>query len=148
MGVKLKQGDVIFLDTSPLIYLIETHATHHVPVRSFLENCIRDRVHLVTSLITYIEVLTHPERLGRNDLTARYRMFLTNSEHLSIHPLNMQVADECVRIRANYGFKTPDALQLAVSRICGAGVILTNDVKWKKYRDGKVALVSELAAEG
>ena len=27
-------------------------------------------------------------------------------------------------------------------------IYLTNDVKWKKYRDGKVALVSELAAGG
>lgn len=147
MGVKLTQGDVVFLDTSPLIYLIEAHASFHAPVRSFVEECLRGHVHLVTSLITYIEVLSHPERLGRSDLTARYRMFLTNSKHLSIHPLNIQVADECVRIRARYGFKTPDAVQLAVSRICGASLVLTNDTEWKKYRDGNVVLVSELAAE-
>ena len=146
MDVNLERGSVVFLDTAPLIYLIEDHASFHAPVRSFVERCIRERIQLVTSLITYIEVLTHPERLGRSDLVARYRMFLTNSEQLAIHPLNIQVADECVRIRAAYGFKTPDAVQLAVSRVCGAGLILTNDEAWKRYRDGRVTLVSELQA--
>jgi predicted nucleic acid-binding protein len=142
--VAIERGSVVFLDTAPLVYLIETRGSFHAPVRAFFERCIRQRVQLVTSLITYIEVLTQPERLDRNDLAARYRMFLTNSEHLSIHPLNFQVADECIRIRATYGFKTPDAIQLAVSRVCGAGLILSNDAEWKKYRDGKVVLVSDL----
>ena len=144
MEIEIERGSVVFLDTAPLVYLIEAHGSFHAPVRSFVERCIQQRVQLVTSLITYIEVLTQPERLGRSDLAARYRMFLTNAEHLSIHPRNVQVADECVRIRAAYGFKTPDAIQLAVSRVCGAGLILSNDAEWKKYREGKVVLVADL----
>lgn len=146
--MRLEPGSVVFLDTAPIIYLIESHASLHQPVQALIEQCIRLRIHLVTSLITYIEVLTHPERLGRSDLAARYRMFLTNSEHLSIHPLNIQVADECVRIRAAYGFKTPDAIQLAVSRVCGANAIITNDAAWKKYKDTTITLVSELTGVG
>jgi predicted nucleic acid-binding protein len=142
--MKLNQESVVFLDTAPLVYLIENHGTLHQPVLAFIRQCIRDRVQLVTSLITYIEVLTHPERLGRSDLAARYRMFLTNSEHLSIHPINIQVADECVRIRAKYGFKTPDAIQLAVSHVCGASLVLTNDKDGKAYLQEQVVLVSEL----
>ncbi len=144
MGIKLDPGAVVFLDTAPLIYLIEGHGVFHAPIRAFIEECVRLRAHMVTSLITYIEVLTHPERLGRSDLAARYRMFLTNSENLSIHPLNVQVADECVRIRAALGFKTPDAIQLAVARVCGAEVLVTNDADWKRYCDSRVVLVSDL----
>ena len=143
MGMRLNPGGVIFLDTAPLIYLIEAQGPYHEPMRAFIESCVRNRVHLVTSMITYMEVLTQPERLGRSDLVAHYRMFLTNSEQLSIHPLNVHVADACVRIRAEYGFKTPDAIQLAVSQICGAELILTNDAEWKRFRDGNVALVSD-----
>ena len=144
MDVTAVPGTTVFLDTAPLIYLIEGHGRFHDPVRRFIARCLQDRVQLVTSLITYIEVLTHPERLGRSDLTTRYRMFLTNSEQLAIHPINIQVADESIRIRATYGFKSPDAIQLAVSRVCGADLILTNDMEWKRYEEGRVVLVSDL----
>ena len=144
MDLKLNAHTVVFWDTAPFIYLIEDHSDFCAPVRELVEECIRVRAQMVTSLITYIELLTHPERLGRTDLTARYRMFLTNSENLSIHPFNLRVADECIRIRAEYGFKTPDAIQLAVARACGASLLVTNDAAWKRCKDCNVTLVSEL----
>lgn len=144
MGLKLDADSVVFWDTAPFIYLIEGHGDFCVPVRELVAACTRVRAQMVTSLITYIEVLTHPERLGRTDLAARYRMFLTNSDNLSIHPFNFQVADECIRIRAKYGFKTPDAIQLAVARACGANLVVTNDADWKRCQDLNVVLVSEM----
>ena len=144
MDLKLDSQSVVFFDTAPFIYLIEGHSDFCAPVRELVAECIRVRAQMVTSLITYIEVLTHPERLGRTDLTARYRMFLTNSSNLSIHPINLQVADECVRLRAEYGFKTPDAIQLAVARVCGASFLVTNDLAWKRCPDCRVVVVSEL----
>ncbi|MDI9383422.1 MAG: PIN domain-containing protein [Verrucomicrobiota bacterium] len=144
MDLKLDAGAVVFLDTAPFIYLIEGHGDFCAPVRELIAECIRVRAQMVTSLITYIEVLTQPERMGRTDLAARYRMFLTNSEYLSIHPFNLQVADECVRIRAKNGFKTPDAIQLAVARACGASLLVTNDADWKRCKELNVVLVSEL----
>ncbi len=146
MGLRLVADSVVFWDTAPFIYLIEGHGVFSAPVRKLVEECVRVRAQMLTSLITYIEVLTHPERLGRNDLAARYRMFLTNSENLSIYPLTVGVADECVRMRAKYGFKTPDAIQLAVARACGASVVVTNDADWKRCRNLNVVLVSELAS--
>jgi len=137
MDLKLDADAVVFLDTAPFIYLIEGHGDFCAPVRV--------RAQMVTSLITYIEVLTHPERLGRTDLAARYRMFLTNSENLSIHPFNLHVADECVRIRAKYGFKTPDSIQLAVARACSANLVVSNDADWKRCKDLNVVLISELS---
>ena len=145
MGLKLDAEAVVFLDTAPFIYLIAGHGDFCAPLRALVADCVRDRAQMVTSLITYIEVLTHPERLGRTDLAARYRMFLTNSDNLSIHPINLQVADECVRIRATYGFKTPDAIQLSVARACGANFLVTNDADWKRCKEINVVLVSELA---
>lgn len=144
MDLKLGADAVVFLDTAPFIYLIEGHSDFCAPVRELVAVCTRVHAQMVTSLITYIEVLTHPERLGRGDLAARYRMFLTNSENLSIYPFNLQVADESVRLRATHGFKTPDAIQLAVALTCGASLVVTNDADWKRCKDLNVVLVSEL----
>lgn len=144
MDLKLDSNAIVFMDTAPFIYLIEGHEDFCAPVRDLVAACTRARAQMVTSLITYIEVLTHPERLGRSDLTARYRMFLTNSENLSIHPFNLHVADESVRMRAKYGFKTPDAIQLATAQVCGATLLVTNDAEWKRCGTLNVVLVSEL----
>lgn len=142
--MKLEPGVLVALDTAPLIYLIEDHVDYGEPVRLFLDACTNKGVDLITSMITYIEVLTHPERLGRRDLAARYRNFLTNSERLTIYPLTLQVADACIRLRARYGFRTPDAVQLAVATTCGAACFLTNDINLKRCEEIDVVLVSEI----
>jgi predicted nucleic acid-binding protein len=98
----------------------------------------------VTSLITYIEILTLPERMGKRRLASKYRDFLTNSNSLSIHPLNLAVADEAVRIRARHGLRTPDAIQLATALVCGADHVVTNDKRWRVVSGLHVVLVDEL----
>lgn len=135
---------LVALDTAPLIYLIEEHSDYSGPVRRFLDECATLEVGMVTSMITYIEVLTHPEKMGRHDLVARYRHFLTNSERLTLYPLSLQVADACMRLRAKYGFRTPDAIQLAVATVCGASCFLTNDSQLKRCEEIAVILVSDL----
>lgn len=142
--MRLEPGSLVGLDTAPLIYLIEQHPEYAEPVQRFLDECMAKEVDMVTSMITYIEVLAQPEKMGRHDLVARYRNFLTHSERLTLYPLSMQVADACIRFRAKYGFRTPDAVQLAVATTCGASCFLTNDSTLKRCEDIEVVLVSEL----
>lgn len=144
MELKLESGMLVALDTAPLIYLIEKHDVYSVPVRRLLDQCSALGISLVSSMITYIDVLTHPERLGQPELAARYRAFLTNARNFSLHPLNVQVADVSIRYRAKYGFKTPDAIQLAVAHVCGATYFVTNDNDLKRCNDVRVVLVTEL----
>ena len=64
MDLKLDAEAVVFLDTAPFIYLIEGHGDFCALVRELIAECIRVRAQMVTSLITYIEVLTHPGQAG------------------------------------------------------------------------------------
>lgn len=144
MVVKLEAGIVLALDTAPLIYLIENHPDYGASVKWLLDVCDHLKVGLVTSMVTYIEVLTRPEQLKQFELAARYRAFLTNSRQLSLYPLNPQVADASVRFRAKYGFNTPDAIQLAVAQLCGARYFITNDAVLRKCKEVKVVMLEEL----
>ena len=81
--------------------------------------------------------------MGREDLVAKYREYFTNSENLSLYPLNLMVSEKAAEIRVDYGFKTPDAIQLATASICGADLIVTNDKEWKRFRDIPVLILSE-----
>ncbi len=144
MGLKLSEMRVVALDSAPLIYYVERHPAHIDAIRPLFEQCAQRGLQLVTSMITYIEVLTRPSQMGRSDLCARYRMFLTNSAYFSLHPLNVQVADQAIALRGKYHFRTPDAIQLAVAIVCGADCLLSNDAGLKKCAEVPVVLVDEL----
>ena len=66
----------------------------------------------ITSIITYIELTNHPARQGKAQLVRKYRDYLTNSENISLVPLDFNIADHAVELRAQYHFKTPDAIQI------------------------------------
>ena len=54
------------------------------------------------------------------------------------------VSEKVAEIKANYNFKTPDAIQIATAIICGADYIITNDKSWKKITEASVLILSEL----
>jgi predicted nucleic acid-binding protein len=143
--VRLTSETTVFVDTAPLIYFFEENETYIAQLARFFDAVTETQANLVTSMITYIEVLVHPERSGAGTLAAKYRDFLTNSEQITIFPLTLSVADTCARLRAHHAMKTPDAIQLAVAQTCGADYVLTNDASWKKVPGFNVILVSDLA---
>lgn len=144
MGLDLKSDDIVFLDTAPLIYFFEQHPDFFPALKTLFDNLYKADAQAITSVITYIELTTHPARLRKRKLVRKYRDYLTNSNNISLFPLNIDIADHVVEIRAKYHFKTPDAIQLGTAVACGADYIITNDKTWQKLKEVKVFLVSDL----
>lgn len=144
MALTIAQNDTIFLDTAPFIYFFEENEAWVDKLGELFESATKVNARFITSIITYIELLTLPEKEGDSKLAAKYREFLTNSEQLSIYPLNLSVADMTVWFRAKYGLRTPDSIQLATARICGADYVVTNDKNWKKISELNIVLVDEI----
>lgn len=110
MGLILKSTDIIFFDTSPFIYFFEKHPDYYPKVMIFLDQVYTCHAQIITSIISYIELTTHPARLGEHALIKKYRDYMTHSENISLFPLNIPIADIAVQLRAQYNFKTPDAI--------------------------------------
>lgn len=146
MGLMLEPRQTVFIDTAPLIYFFEDHKVFAPLVAAFLEEVNAKDVQLVTSLITYIELLTLPQRCGNERLSAKYREYLTNSDRLSLYPLNVLVADATVHFRVAYNLKTPDAIQLATAKVCGADFVLTNDRDWRSITELPIILLPDLSS--
>lgn len=144
MGLDLSKQRQIFLDTSPFIYYFEEHPTYFDALNWLWDQIYQYDISVITSIITYIELLTLPEREGHHHLAAQYRESLTNSDRISIYPVNLLVAEATVKYRAKYQMKTPDAIQLATADICGAEIVVTNDGAWKKIDDMVVVLINEI----
>ncbi len=145
MGLKLKASEKIFLDTAPFIYYFEEHPAYIGRLETLFDNVYEMQIPVVTSMITYIELLTYPERAGAKKLAARYRDSLTNSGLISIYPLDFHIADSAIMLRAKYKLKTPDAIQVATAAASGADYLITNDRKLKTVKTTvPVLLISEL----
>ena len=144
MGLMLQPRQTVFVDTAPLIYFFEDHQVFAPLVARFLEEAFARDVQLVTSLITYIEILTLPQRLGNERLAAKYREYLTNSARLSLYPLNVLVADAAVGFRVAYNLKTPDSIQLGTAKVCGADLVLTNDRDWRAITELPVVMLADV----
>ena len=144
MDLDLKSGDIIFLDTAPFIYFFEQHPDYFPALAMLFDRLYETDAQAITSIITYIELTTLPARQGKKQLVRKYRDYLSNSENISIFPLDMDIADHAVELRAHHNFKKPDAIQLGTAVACGADYILTNDKAWKKFEEVKVLLVKDL----
>ena len=144
MGLSLKPNDIIFLDTAVFIYFFEKNKDYYLGLQQVYNQIYETNAQAITSIITYIELTTHPAKKGKYQLVRKYRDYLSNSENISLFPLDMDIADQVVSVRTQYRFKTPDAIQIGTAAACGADYILTNDKKWLRFKEIPVLLVDEL----
>ena len=62
MGLKLADCRQIFMDTSPFIYYFEENLEFIDTLTKFWDQIYRYDISVITSIITYIELLTLPEK--------------------------------------------------------------------------------------
>jgi predicted nucleic acid-binding protein len=139
-------GEVVGLDTAPLIYFIEEHPTYLETVCPFFEAMDRGEFSVVTSVVTLLEVLVHPFRNGDTQLARQYRDILLNAEGLTTILLSQGVAEDAARLRAAHNIRTPDAIQMATAIHEGASFFLTNDARLPSLPELKVLVLDELKA--
>lgn len=121
------EGQIVGLDTSPIIYFIERHAQYIEHVRPFFVSLAEGHFTAVTSVITLLEVLVHPLRRGDEAMAHRYNDILLSSPNLTLISINHTTAQDAAELRARHNLKTADAIQLAAAIGAGATRFLTND---------------------
>ena len=94
------QGEVVGLDTAPIIYLIEEHPVYLEPMRYFFEAMERGSFRALTSTITLLEVLVRPLRENNVSLAEEYRDILLNAFNLKTMAVSEAVAEQAARLRA------------------------------------------------
>lgn len=117
----------VAVDTALFIYLIEEHPRYLSAVRPLFEEADAGRRQLVTSAVTLLEVLVVPYRAGDRGLAARYEVLLANSRGLTLVDIDRSQLRAAAQLRAGYGLRTPDALQIAAAIGEGCTVLVTND---------------------
>jgi len=113
---------VIYLDTAPLIYLVE-----HVPrFGDLVAQRLPSTDVIVVSDLSRLECRVKPMREGDTDLLDDFDRFFSESVS-EVVALSREVIDRATEVRSRYGFKTPDAIHLAAATISNCDLFLTND---------------------
>lgn len=131
-------------DTSPIIYLIEANPRYDVLVTEIFRRIDQGIMTGFTSVITLTEVLTQPLKQNQTRLQEEYRNLLLYSANFHTLPINEEVASQAAGLRAQYGLRTPDAMQIALAKTATCQVFLTNDRGLERVTDVNVLVLDEL----
>ncbi len=145
MGLIQKfKGKLVFLDTAPLIYYIEENPKYaSILNKLFLSNS-KGEFTFQSSVVTLLEVLVQPMRHNEIQLVEQYRDILCNSSFLNIFDLNIEIAIQAAGLRAQYGLRTPDSIQVAIAMSSSADYFLTNDIRLKSVKDVEIVVLDDL----
>jgi predicted nucleic acid-binding protein len=113
----------VYLDSAPLIYLIEDVD----PFAAALEaRLAAPDMFQVCSDLTRMECRVKPIRDEEDALLFAFDDYFAEVI-TEVIPLSRGVMDQATLLRARYGFKTPDAIHLAASIVGDCDLFLTND---------------------
>jgi predicted nucleic acid-binding protein len=138
------QGQIVGLDTAPLIYFIEQNERYLQPVRDFFQLMSQGEIQVITSTLTLTEVLVHPMRLGDVELAQQYRDIILDQENLATVSVSIEIAEIAAQLRATQNLRTPDAIQIATAMQGGATFFLTNDIRLANIPNLQVLILDDL----
>ena len=126
-----------YLDTAPVIYLVENVAPWEPVVRAFLERAeVRPRM----SVLTRMECRVQPLREANTALLEDYEEFFASLPG-GLLSLDARVFEKAADLRARHNFRTPDALHLAAAIIGECHVFLTNDAHLSRCTEIRVEVL-------
>ena len=145
---RVRNKSRIHLDSMTVIYFIERNPTYRPIVRPLFELVDTGELTGLSSYVTLLEVMVQPIRSGRLDLAQEYRNILVRSRNILLFPVDRSIAEAGADIRARYGIRTPDAIQLATALRQGADVFVTNDNRLRHFDRLEVVVLDDFLSIG
>jgi predicted nucleic acid-binding protein len=134
----------IYLDSAPLIYMLERVEPYASRILAFLD---RTGQEVICGEITRLECRLRPIRDGDVRILRIYDSYFDLIDD-QILPLDRLTIDRATHIRAQYGFRIPDALHIASALSAGCDLFLTNDRQLLRCKEIPMELVETLSGLG
>ncbi len=132
------------IDTAPFIYFVEANAAYFATCKVVFEKIQAGQVTGWTSLLTLTETLPLPLRNGDVVLESTYRSLLLSTTGIVALPVDSSIASDAADLRARYGLRTPDALQIAIALAAGCETFLTGDKGLRHVTELRVLVLDDL----
>ena len=139
----MTEYEKVFLDTTPLIYFLDSDVNFGEKTRRILEEVLSEDKKLVMSAITCMEYLVYPYRTGNQDKVDAFFDFAREC-NVPIEKIGVEIAAKAAAIRAEYkDFKAMDSIQLAAAVCSGCDLFLTNDNQLRQFREMRCVTVED-----
>lgn len=139
----LGKYQIVAIDTAAFIYHFEENEKYLPFTNVLFEMIETGKIRGVTSTITLMEVLVKPKRDRNEEAVEEYKFILQTFPNLKIKSIDAKVAEKAAEIRAEYGIRPPDALQVGASLVNNAEAFITNDKKLKKLKEIEIIIMKE-----
>lgn len=131
-SLSLPQSGQLYLDASIIIYSIEKIEPYWGLLQPLWRAAQTGQFSLVGSELLLLETLIAPVRAGDEHLEEAFRTLLSHSREIRLLPISRPILDIAIRLRAESGLKSPDAIHAATALYSGCNVLLTNDPAFKR----------------
>jgi predicted nucleic acid-binding protein len=146
VAAALQNVSHLFLDTAPVIYLVEKNPAYIDVVKDIFAAIDNGQLAAVTSPVTLAECLVHPLRLSLSSLQQSFVDVVVNGLNTTFVSLDQAVGQQAARLRADYNVRLPDALQLAAAMNNGCDAFLTNDALLNRVAGIQILVMDDLEA--
>jgi uncharacterized protein len=124
----------VFADTNALIYLIEQPATFGARAAAYFSAVFAAGDRVALSELVRMECRVGPLTTSDTAILAEYESFFESSK-VDVLPITRAICDRASAIRAQFRFRSLDALHLAAAVENRCDRFLTNDLRLKSFPD-------------
>lgn len=136
-------GVRIFIDTAPLIYLIEENPGYFKKVSVFIADALQTGAILTTSVLTVSEFQIKPRKLNQRNVIEKFENIV--KANFRMINVTWQIAELSAILRAKYSsLRAMDSLQIACAVNSKREQFITNDRRMKIVKDIPILLVKDL----
>ena len=121
----------VFLDSNLFIYLFEDAGPRGQHAEYIIRQLALRQASVLTSALTFGEVLVKPVETRNHILEQKYRALL-DAPTVTVLPFDRKAGDVFSVIRQNRSIKAPDAIQLATAASAQCDLFITNDERLSK----------------
>jgi len=129
------------LDSNIFIYNLGQNPEFVKFTDTIFQAMVAGNLAAVTSVVTLTEILSFPMSTQES---AKIADDFFSTPNLEIIELNRKIAENAAKIRRDYKFLLPDAVQLATALFAGSQSFITNDKRLKSFKKLLVTLLTEI----
>ena len=143
------QSRVLFLDSGPLVRLLQMHPDFYPAVSGVLDMVYEKNIQVLVSPITLFEIGRHAFENGEGVLARQYREFFEHSKNVKVCPVDAEVSVKAAELfaaasRTNHKISEAESLRLATAFVNGADCILTECANFRSLSDTLVVTLDEV----
>lgn len=143
------QSRILFLDTGPLVRLLQMHPDFYPAVSGVLDMVYEKNIQVLVSPVTLFEISQKAFESGEGVLARQYREFFEHSKNVKVCPVDAEISVKAAELfassqKTNHKITEAESLRLATAFVNGADCILTECANFRTLTDALVVTLDEV----